>query len=69
MLLEKKSREIEEISSRSIDVSISSQNNKGRQFEDIEMEWPQTLSSSERNIREISNNFFISNNERNLQFL
>ena len=69
MLLEKKSREIEEISSRSIDVSISSQNNQGRQFEDIEMEWPQTLSSSERKIREISNNFFISNHGRSLQFL
>ena len=69
VLLEKKSREIEEISSRSIDVSISSQNNKGRQFEDIEMEWLQTLSSLEQKIREISNKFFISNNEISLHFL
>ena len=69
MLLEKKSKEIEEISSRYIDVSRSSQNNQGRQFEDIEMEWLQTLSSSEQKIREISNKIFISNNGRNLQFL
>ena len=69
MLLEKKSREIEEISSRSIDVSISSQNNQGRKFEDIEMEWPQTLSSSEHKIRETSNKFFTSNNGRTLQLL
>lgn len=69
VLLEKKSKEIDEISSRSSDVSRSSQNNQGRQFEDIEMEWLQTLSSSEQKIREISNKIFISNNGRNLQFL
>lgn len=68
-LLEKKSKEIEEISSRSCDVSKSSQNNQGRQFEDLEMEWLQTLSSSEQKIREISNKIFISNNGRSLQFL
>ena len=69
VLLEKKSKYIEDISRRSIDVSRYSQNNQGVQFEDIEMEWVQTLSSSEQKIREISNNFFISNNGRSLQFL
>ena len=69
MLLEKKSKEIKEISSRSCDVSKYSQNNQGMQFEDIEMEWLQTLSSLEQKFREISNNFFISNNGRSLQFL
>lgn len=69
VLLEKKSKEIEEISSRSCDVSISSQNNQGRQFEDIELEWLQTLSSSEKKIREISNKIILSNSGRVLQFL
>lgn len=69
VLLEKKSKEIEEISSRSCDVSKSSEDNKGRQFEDIEMEWLQTLSSSEQKIREITNKIIHSNSGRSLQFL
>jgi hypothetical protein len=69
VLLEKKSKEIEEISSRSCDVSKSSEDNKGRQFEDIEMEWLQTLSSSKKKIREITNKIIHSNSGRSLQFL
>ena len=69
MLLQKKSKEIEEISSRSCDVSKSSEDNKGRKFEDIEMEWLQTLSYSKQKIREISNKIIHSNSGRSFQFV
>jgi len=69
VLSQKKSKEIEEISCRSYDVSKSREDKKGRQFEDIQMEWLQTLSSSKKKIREITNKIIHSNSQRSLQLL
>jgi len=69
VLLQNKSKDIEEISSRYCDVSKSSEDNKGRQSEDIEIEWLQTLSYSKKKIREITNKIIHNNSERSFLFL
>ncbi|XP_057867295.2 uncharacterized protein LOC131074650 isoform X2 [Cryptomeria japonica] len=65
-LLEKKNKEIEDISNKTCDITIYGQNNQARTYQDIEMEWLQKLSSSEQKIREITDKIIL--NGHNISF-